>query len=261
MDRRGWSGWCVMVWLVAGVVAMLWLGCSDTTCRDKIGPDGQLVTSDQCTFNPDADAEENSPTSNGTGNGGGGGTANNGGSGDGGMATSGPGDSSEPVGDGGGGEDTGAVGEDSEAMPDLPEPMQTIVGAWISSGQDLSPLLRGGGAAIARIEVSFGRQGGYEGLIVLETGDEFAFRGTYEVDDRTEPGGIVLRQSEPQALTSQGIYAIEADGQGSVLMRYEVVQIEPPTPGFQPPTPQRGFGSTVGVEDPEDNVQIYRLAP
>ena len=132
------------------------------------------------------------------------------------------------------------------------------MGDWISQGNDISPLLRQGGVSLDRVTVSFDRQGAYEGLIVLDSGDEFPFRGTYEIDDRTDPMGIVLRQAEPQALTSQGIYAIESDGQGGSLLRYEVVQIEPPTPGFQPPTPQRGFGSTVGVQDPDDNIQIYR---
>ena len=254
-----------VVFAVAVAVAVGW-GCSDTECHDRLGPDGELVMSDKCSYSPDA-GDGDAAESNGGGGGGSSNTTGGGGS----NATGGGGASNTTGGGGdaggggmdGGAEDSGGGAMDSggggvDAAPDTPPPMRTLVGDWVSQGDDLSPLLREGGVSLDRVTVSFDRQGGYEGLIVLDTGDEFPFRGSYSVDDRTSPMGIVLNQSEPQSLTSEGIYAIEADGQGGVLMRYEVVQTQPPTPGFQPPTPSRGFGSTVGVEDPEDNIQIYR---
>lgn len=235
--------------LVLALLASLALiGCSDTRCHDTLAPDGGLVQSDNCVLV--ADGDDAGTVDPGTNNVNGG---NNG------ADVGDPGeDASDP-------DDAGTdaePGEDVTVQPDADNtnngtPSPTLVGDWISQGQDVAPILRQGGFEVEALTVTFGRDGSYVGELRLASGDVVPYGGTFVVDDGTDPWGIALTQTAPQGLTSQGIVAVE-EGVGGLVMRFEVVQVDPPTPGFQPPTPQGGFGSTRGTDHPADNIQVYR---
>lgn len=233
--------------------------CSDTSCHDKLAADGGLVQSDKCTF---VTAEDGDDAGNDGGNDDG--ADNNGAGNNGGGNNGGGNNGTDP--DASDGDDTGSDPTDDADMPDAPPedaPSNnggtgaTLVGDWISQGDDVAPILRQGGFEVEALTVTFGRDRTYVGELRLGSGDVVPYGGTFRLDDSTDPWSIVLTQTAPQGLTSTGIVALERDG-GETVMRFEVVQTDPPTPGFQPPTPQGGFGSTRGVDDPADNIQVYR---
>jgi hypothetical protein len=146
------------------------------------------------------------------------------------------------------------VGEDvttPDVVEEVAENENALLGGWVSLGDDLAPLLRNGGFEIASVSVTFDGDGTYRGVIALAGGDELPYGGTFEVDDARSPWVIQLHQTAPQALVSAGLVEVAGD-----TMRLEVVQIDPPTAGFQPPVGQ--FGTTQGIDNPNDNIQIYR---
>ena len=65
---------------------------------------------------------------------------------------------------------------------------------------------------------------------------------------------IVVNQTAPSTLTSEGIFEISAD---NGTMKYEVAQTTPPITGVTPPTAAGGFGSTSGGAFGQNNVQNY----
>jgi len=238
---------------LALLASLALFGCSDTRCHDTLAPDGGLVQSDKCVFV--ADGDDAGTVDPGTNNVNGG---NNGGDvgepGADASADADPATDADPV-------------DDATVQPDADNgnnggnnggPAPTLVGDWISQGQDVAPILRQGGFEVQALTVTFGRDGSYVGELRLASGDVVPYGGTFVVDDGTDPWGIALTQTAPQGLTSQGIVALEGSGVGGPIMRFEVVQVDPPTPGFQPPTPQGGFGSTRGTDHPADNIQVYR---
>lgn len=102
---------------------------------------------------------------------------------------------------------------------------------------------------------------------------EFKADNTYKVDSwkdgaRTELTGtyaqtksgvgniynIVLNQSTPSTLTSEGILELSVDENS---MKYEVAQTSPAVTGVTPPTAAAGFGSTSGGAFGELNIQNY----
>lgn len=150
---------------------------------------------------------------------------------------------------------TGCPSVDDGNPTDTNEPVfidAAIVGSWVSEGDDVSPLFVTSG--FTRLTADFEDDGTYVATAVDGTGATYTFRGTYTVDDSTDPASIVASQTSPFVATAEGIWAVGADGS----LQYEVVQTTPAT-DFTPPTPATGFGSTSGPGmSPGDNVQIYR---
>lgn len=126
----------------------------------------------------------------------------------------------------------------------------TIVGDWISEGDDISELLT---PYFTSAEGHFAADGSYTASAVYKDGSVLDFAGTYTSDTSTSPASIVLSQTSPNNVTSEGIYEVDGD-----VMTYEVVQTNPDN-GYTPPTPETGFGSTSGPQiEPGVNVQTYR---
>lgn len=147
------------------------------------------------------------------------------------------------TGPGGATGDTGAGGSADSAL----------VGAWLSQGEDLSPLFSAPPFEYERVEGEFLSDGSYSFTTVTLAGDSATVTGSWSADTSTEPRSIALEQDQPYKATASGVYALDGD-----KLTYEVVQTEP-NYGFSPPTPQGGFGSTAGPGvGPGDNVQIFR---
>lgn len=78
--------------------------------------------------------------------------------------------------------------------------------------------------------------------------------GTYSTSDGVaEIRNIVLNQSAPTTLTSEGIFKVV----GSELT-YEVAQTQPSQAGVTPPTAAAGFGSTSSGAFGQLNIQTYQ---
>lgn len=126
----------------------------------------------------------------------------------------------------------------------------TIVGDWLSEGDDISDLLA---PYFTSAEGHFHADGSYTASAVYTDGSVLDFAGTYTSDTSTDPASIVLSQTSPNNVTSKGIYAVDGD-----VLTYEVVQTSPDA-GYTPPTPESGFGTTSGPQiEPGVNVQTYR---
>lgn len=191
-----------------------------------LGAAALLVTTTGC--QPD-DVADDTGFATGGGSGGGDEGGEDGGSGDGGSSGSG---------------DEGGSGGDA-----------AIVGAWLSEGEDISPLFRTVYFDYVEITADFDASGAYEVNATDDNGATYQFTGSYVVDTTTEPASIVLSQATPDVATAEGIWQVE----GSALT-YEVVQTNPSDGTCSPPTPEAGFGSTDcgSLLDEGDNVQIYR---
>jgi hypothetical protein len=207
------------------------LGCSDTECHDRLKAGGGVETSPMCDLSAAVEPDGSVPD----------------------VTVADVGSDLQELPDGQVAPDV-APGEDV-ATPDVVEEVaedeNALEGQWLSAGSDLAPLLAEGGFEITAISVSFASDGTYRGTIVLAAGDELPYGGTYTVDDGQAPWPIQLNQTAPQSLVSAGLIEVAGD-----TMRLEVVQVDPPTPGFQPPS--GSFGTTVGIDDPDDNIQVYR---
>lgn len=129
-----------------------------------------------------------------------------------------------------------------------------LVGAWISEGENLSPLFAGRFFKYVSVSAEFKADASYVVQAVDQAGSTYDFTGSFVIDESTAPATIVLTQATPSVVTAEGIYEIdEAD-----LLTYEVVQTDPNPNGFVAPTPETGFGSTSGPGlNPGDNVQKY----
>ena len=131
-----------------------------------------------------------------------------------------------------------------------------LVGDWLSTGSDLSPLFASSTFDYTSVTASFGADGHYTATTKDRGGQTNTVQGTYTVDLSTDPAGISLDQTSPYAALASGIYEVDGD-----TLTYEVVQTSPDY-GYSPPTPSQGFGSTSGPGLSEgDNVQIYRRQP
>lgn len=128
----------------------------------------------------------------------------------------------------------------------------SIVGTWLSEGDNISALFAGDPFNYVAITSTFNEDLSYTASATDNEGGSNALSGTYTVDTSTSPGTIVLEQASPYTATASGIWQIEGD-----TMTYEVVQTEPDY-GFVPPTPESGFGTTSGPNiEPGVNVQVY----
>lgn len=139
------------------------------------------------------------------------------------------------------------------APPPPPPANQVIVGSW--TAYDVSPLLSGLG--ITGITAQFENNNTY--TVVSSAGEaSTTFTGTYTVSEEATADGIfsiTLNQSEPNSLTSEGIFKVYAAEPDS--MWYEVAQTVPSITGVTPPTAEAGFGSTSDGAFGETNIQKY----
>lgn len=120
-----------------------------------------------------------------------------------------------------------------------------LVGTWLSQGADLAPLLAGAPFNNAKITATFNADSTYAVVGIDTSNKEIDYSGTYETMSSGINGIIQIRLSQVQPSTAQaeGMYQIDTT-QKPARMQYEVVQTQP-TNGLQPPTPSKGFGSTV----------------
>jgi hypothetical protein len=162
-------------------------------------------------------------------------------------------------------------GLEVDARPPVTPPTQpptgapataSIVGVWVSTGEDVAALLAGPGVNVVRLDVEFRADGTFNASYVDRDDRVAEFAGRYQTDTRTEPHGIVLDQSTPQTVRSAGIWRLEPVAPGRVsagdVLTYEVAQTQPPLNGVSAPTPSAGFGSTSAGDFGTDNVQTYR---
>ena len=115
-------------------------------------------------------------------------------------------------------------------------PTAPLVGAWVSQGTDLAPLFRNAFFDYQRIDSDFEADGTYAVLVRLNDGSSVTLTGTWSSDTSTQPHGIVVVQTAPEAVTSTGIYRVQGD-----TLTYEIAA---ESAGCTPPTPEAGFGSS-----------------
>ena len=115
-------------------------------------------------------------------------------------------------------------------------PTDPLVGAWVSQGTDLAPLFRNAFFDYQRIDSDFETDGTYAVLVTLNDGSSVTLTGTWSSDTSTQPHGIVVVQTAPEAVTSTGIYRVQGD-----TLTYEIAA---ESAGCTPPTPAGGFGSS-----------------
>ncbi|HKL02755.1 MAG TPA: hypothetical protein VJ911_03735 [Cryomorphaceae bacterium] len=133
------------------------------------------------------------------------------------------------------------------------ETANPLVGSW--EAYDVSPLLAGLG--ITAISADFRGDQTYT-VVSSSDGAQTTFEGTYTASaDANEEGiySIVLNQTVPNSLTSEGIFAVYVASPDS--MWYEVAQTDPAITGVTPPTVEAGFGSTSGGAFGNSNIQKY----
>lgn len=143
----------------------------------------------------------------------------------------------------------GASGFSSSAGYSTPSP---LVGSW--TAYDVSAVLTSLG--ITAVTAEFSSNNSY--VVTSEAaGAQTVLEGTYTIGDPNSEGiySIVLNQSSPNSLTSEGIFKVYAASPDS--MWYEVAQTDPGITGVTPPTQEAGFGSTSGGAFGVMNIQKY----
>lgn len=131
--------------------------------------------------------------------------------------------------------------KDDEKGTNPTPPDDPIVGTWISEGADIALGLVSTLKTV-RIVATFNSNKTYKVIATDSAGAQVTYSGTYTVTENagTTIRSITLNQTVPTSITSQGIYQVGTNG----FLRYEVIQTTPAIPGFTPPTPGEGFGST-----------------
>ncbi|NUN68416.1 MAG: hypothetical protein HUU02_01745 [Bacteroidetes bacterium] len=137
--------------------------------------------------------------------------------------------------------------EETVVTPTAKDP---IVGTWLSEGANLAPGFYA--FKYKKISATFNENKSYTVVATDSANTNYTFTGTYSatasaytdtVSGSNTKGSviynIVLTQSTPNAVTSNGIYAVT-----STALRYEVIQTTPALTDFGAPTAQKGFGST-----------------
>ena len=120
-----------------------------------------------------------------------------------------------------------------------------IVGSWLSAGADVAPLLAGAPFNNTKITATFNNDGTYTVVSFDTSNKELDYAGTYQIMDSGVANITQIRCSQvmPSTALAEGMYQVDAT-QTPARMQYEVVQTQP-TNGLTPPTPSKGFGSTV----------------
>jgi len=130
-----------------------------------------------------------------------------------------------------------------------------LTGEWQSSGSNVAILLSTY-FKVDSIYAKFDANNTYH-VESFSLGAKTIYSGTYA---QTKPATgtiwtIVLNQSTPTAVTSEGIFEITGAA-ASYKMKYEVVQTTPSI-GATPPTVSGGFGSSSGGAFGTTNVQTF----
>jgi hypothetical protein len=122
---------------------------------------------------------------------------------------------------------------------------EPIVGSWVSQGADVAPLLAGAPFNNTKITATFQNDGSYSVVSFDTSNKEIDYAGTYQIMPSGVGNIIQIRASQvmPSTAQAEGMYQIDTT-QMPARMQYEVVQTQP-TNGLQPPTPDKGFGSTL----------------
>jgi hypothetical protein len=122
---------------------------------------------------------------------------------------------------------------------------QPIIGSWLSQGADVAPLLAGAPFNNAKITATFKDDATYTVVSIDTSNKELDYSGTYQIMPSAVSNIIEIRLSEvtPSTAEVEGMYQIDTS-QTPERMQYEAVQTQP-TNGLQPPSPDKGFGSTV----------------
>ncbi|MDR0667825.1 MAG: hypothetical protein LBF90_04310 [Prevotellaceae bacterium] len=129
-----------------------------------------------------------------------------------------------------------------------------LVGEWVSEGANVAPLFIQYNLADS-IYAYFKDNGTY----YVETFKQKAkttFEGSYEQTKSTIDNiwTIRLNQTTPGVAISEGIFEVTKTS-NTYFMKYEIIQIEPPA--GTAPTPEGGFGSSMGGASGEGWVQKY----
>jgi hypothetical protein len=147
--------------------------------------------------------------------------------------------------------------DDSGTGPD--DTPDSIVGSWISTGDDVAPLLNAifiGNGGIDTVYATFGSDNIYNVRQVNTDKTVLLYTGTYSASKSNvgEIFTISISQTSPATATVEGIYEIDFSAEPD-KMTYEVVQTDPPAGTAT--TPEAGFGSTSGGAYEMQNVQKY----
>ena len=130
-----------------------------------------------------------------------------------------------------------------------------IAGEWQSSGTNVATLL----SYYFHIDSIYAKFNDNNTYLVESFANDAktTYSGTYAQTKTTtgEIWTIVLNQSTPTAVTSEGIFEITKVGEVYKL-KYEVVQTAPSI-GATPPTPAAGFGSSNGGALLTSNIQTF----
>ncbi len=153
------------------------------------------------------------------------------------------------------------IGCDSKKEDPVTPPVveqDKIVNTWISEGSGVAPGLAATLKTV-KITATFNANNTYTVIAKDSTGAEVTYTGTYTVSENTGTTirSIILNQSTPSAVTSEGIYEVDARG----IMKYEVVQTTPAITGITPPVPAEGFGSTKYLNTPLGATWIQGYVP
>ncbi len=133
-----------------------------------------------------------------------------------------------------------------------------IVGEWYSSGDNVAALL----SLYFNVDSLYALFRADQTYLVESydpDGVKTEYLGTYTQAQSDVDGiwTIVLNQSAPSSVTSEGIFGFYFD-ETAYDMMYEVVQTEPDL-GNSPPTPDGGFGSSNGGALGDINIQKYLI--
>lgn len=130
-----------------------------------------------------------------------------------------------------------------------------VVGEWYSSGDNVAVLLSTY-FAVDSIYAKFDSNNTYL-VESYSNGAKTTYTGTY-TQEKSGVGtiwNIVLNQSSPTAVTSEGIFDIST-AVNPYTMQYEVAQTTPSI-GATAPTAEAGFGSTSGGALGTMNIQSF----
>ncbi len=134
---------------------------------------------------------------------------------------------------------------------------ENIVGTWLSTGDNIAPLLQViFSQNIDTIYSTFNADNSYSVHQINKDGTKIDYAGTYTaaVSGTGNICTITIEQSTPTVATVEGIFEVDTTASPDFL-KYEVVQ----TSGTQnvPPTPEGGFGSSNGGTLGTTNVQKF----
>lgn len=146
----------------------------------------------------------------------------------------------------------------SDTVSAIPLPQNALTeNLWMSIENDIAPALRKVPYRFIKIHADFEDDNTYS--INAKDSDfvSTTFSGTFQTIDSNSSSGIkeiILYQTSPEIVTLKGIFRADS------VLTLEIIQIQPPVPGLQPPTIFGGFGSTTLNGSPLGNewVQIYR---